>query len=68
MANRIVGNNQSDRTTHAGGMSRRQAMFNLAALAASSYSMRGWTDNTTNWPLWTVGQRPIKLCIRIRRH
>ena len=35
-------------------MSRRQAMLNLAALAASSYSMRGWTQNITNWPLWTV--------------
>jgi uncharacterized protein len=54
MANRIVRNSRSGRATHAGGMSRRQAMFNLAAVAASSYSMRGWTNNTTNWPLWTV--------------
>lgn len=50
----IARNNRSNATTHSAGISRRQAMLNLAALAATSYSLRGWTDSTTNWPLWTV--------------
>ena len=54
MASRIARNIQSGRVTHIGGVSRRQAMLSLAALAASSYSMRGWTQSITNWPLWTV--------------
>jgi uncharacterized protein YbaP (TraB family) len=54
MASRVVRNSKSDRVTHIGGMSRRQVTLNLAALAASSYSMRGWTQSITNWPLWTV--------------
>jgi uncharacterized protein YbaP (TraB family) len=45
---------QTERSTNTVRLSRRQMVLSLAALAASSYSVRGWTSNSTNWPLWTV--------------
>jgi len=45
---------KKDQAISAGGVSRRQALLSMAALAASCYSMKGWTQSATNWPLWTI--------------
>lgn len=36
------------------GISRRQALLGEAALAAGAYSMKGWAQTATNWPLWSI--------------
>lgn len=45
---------KNDQKNLAAGISRRQFLFGMAALAASSYSIKGWTQSVTKWPLWTI--------------
>jgi len=45
---------RADRATSSGGMSRRQVLVGMAALAAGSGSMDVRAQAATNWPLWTI--------------
>lgn len=36
------------------GFTRREALLTMAALAASSFSINGWAQSATNWPLWSI--------------
>jgi len=36
------------------GISRRQVLLSMVALAASSFEINGWAQSANNWPLWSV--------------